>query len=83
MALGIANKVERLVVVSSGGVSRPDSAVYKFLNLFGKIMYWKIKGEDEMRAMYKVLCMCVCVLGGGGGGGGGRGCCRRHLPPKG
>jgi putative NADH-flavin reductase len=48
----IANKVERLVVVSSGGVSRPDSAVYKFLNLFGKIMYWKIKGEDEMRAMY-------------------------------
>lgn len=49
----LANKVERLVVVSSGGVSRPDSAVYKFLNLFGKIMYWKIKGEDEMRALYQ------------------------------
>ena len=86
------------MVVSSGGVSRPDSAVYKFLNLFGRvssygfagvlqrnlspsmrrscvgprghlhpcpsafsiavdtfsgqIMFWKIKGEDEMRAMY-------------------------------
>jgi putative NADH-flavin reductase len=49
----LENKVERLVVVSSGGVSRPDSAVYKFLNLFGKIMYWKIKGEDEMRALYR------------------------------
>jgi putative NADH-flavin reductase len=49
----LANKVERLVVVSSGGVSRPDSAVYKFLNLFGRIMYWKIKGEDEMRALYQ------------------------------
>ena len=49
----LENQVERLVVVSSGGVSRPDSAVYKFLNLFGQIMYWKIQGEDEMRAMYQ------------------------------
>jgi putative NADH-flavin reductase len=48
----LENGVERLVVVSSGGVSRPDSAVYKFLNLFGQIMYWKIQGETEMRAMF-------------------------------
>ena len=46
-------KVPRLVVVSSGAVSKPDSAIYQLLNLFGKIMYWKKKGEDEMIAMYK------------------------------
>ena len=29
-------KIPRFIVVSSGGVSKPDSSVYKFLNLFGK-----------------------------------------------
>eukprot|EP00960_Hanusia_phi_P024427 719490-Hanusia_phi.AAC.3 len=51
--LCIDQNIERLVVVSSGAVSRPDSAVYKFLNLFGSIMYWKIQGENEMKSMYK------------------------------
>jgi len=46
-------KVPRLVVVSSGAVSKPDAAVYQLLNTFGKIMYWKKKGEDEMKEMYK------------------------------
>ncbi|CAM9454351.1 unnamed protein product [Choristocarpus tenellus] len=45
--------VPRLVVVSSGGVASPDSSIYKFLNLFGEIMTWKIRGENQMRAMYK------------------------------
>ena len=35
--------VPRLVVVSSGGVSKPDSAVYRLLNLFGEIMFYKFK----------------------------------------
>eukprot|EP00977_Amphora_coffeiformis_P012453 scaffold3077_cov162-Amphora_coffeaeformis.AAC.12 len=46
-------KVPRLVIVSSGTVTRPDSAVYKLLNTVGKgIMEAKIKGEDEVRALY-------------------------------
>ena len=48
-------KVPHLVIVSSGGVSKPDSPVYKFLNIFGKIMEEKIKGEDSVRALYKDL----------------------------
>jgi len=48
----VAAQVPRLVVVSSGGVSKPDSAVYKFLNLFGEIMKYKIMGEDAVREIY-------------------------------
>ena len=45
--------VPRLVVVSSGAVTRPDSAVYKLLNLVGKgIMEAKIQGEDGLRELY-------------------------------
>jgi len=47
--------VKRLVIVSSGAVSRPDSSVYQFLNLFGNIMAEKIAGEDRVRAMYAAL----------------------------
>lgn len=49
----IANNVPRLVIVSSGTVTRPDSAVYKLLNTVGKgIMQAKIQGEDAVRALY-------------------------------
>lgn len=48
----IAAKVPHLVIVSSGSVTKPESPVYKFLNLFGKIMEEKIKGEDSVRALY-------------------------------
>ena len=45
--------IPRLVVVSSGSVTRPDSAVYKLLNFVGKgIMEAKIQGEDAMRDLY-------------------------------
>ncbi|KAG7359925.1 NADPH-binding protein [Nitzschia inconspicua] len=37
---------------SCGGVTRPDSAVYKFLNLLGGIMEEKIKGGDDVRSLY-------------------------------
>lgn len=51
--LCIANDVPRLVVVSSGGVSKPSSAVYIFLNLAaGGIMDAKIAGEDALRRLY-------------------------------
>ena len=45
-------KVPHLVIVSSGGVSKPDSPVYKFLNIFGSIMEQKIIGEDTVRDLY-------------------------------
>jgi len=46
-------KIPRLVVVSSGCVTRPDSAVYKLLNFVGSgIMEAKIQGEDIVRQLY-------------------------------
>jgi len=51
-------KVPSLVIVSSGAVTKPSSPVYKFLNLFGKIMEEKIKGEDTVRALYKDTGSC-------------------------
>jgi len=48
----ISAKVPRLVIVSSGSVSKPLSPVYIFLNLFGGIMRAKIEGEDAVRALY-------------------------------
>ena len=42
-----------MVLVSSGGVSKPTSAVYLFLNFAANgIMDAKIAGEDQMRALY-------------------------------
>ena len=51
--LCIEKGVPRLVVVSSGGVSKPSSAVYIFLNLAANgIMDAKIAGEDAVRKLY-------------------------------
>lgn len=51
--LCIAAEVPRLVLVSSGGVSKPSSAVYIFLNLAANgIMDAKISGENELRRLY-------------------------------
>ncbi|KAL3799096.1 hypothetical protein ACHAWO_005368 [Cyclotella atomus] len=49
----IEKNIPRLVVVSSGAVTRPNSAVYKLLNFVGNgIMKAKIDGENEVRALY-------------------------------
>jgi len=45
----LAHKVPRLVVVSCGGVSQPDSNVYQFFNIFGGIMEYKFRGEEAVR----------------------------------
>jgi len=51
--LCIEKGVPRLVIVSSGGVSKPASAVYIFLNLAANgIMDAKIAGEDAVRRLY-------------------------------
>jgi len=51
--LCLAAKVPRLVLVSSGGVSKPKSAVYLILNTVANgIMKAKIDGEDGVRRLY-------------------------------
>jgi len=50
--LSIANKVPRLVVISSGAVTKPLSPVFLFLNLFGGIMQAKFEGENELKRLY-------------------------------
>lgn len=51
--LCIQYKVPRLVIISSGAVSKPFSPVYLFLNLFGGIMKAKFEGETEVRKLYE------------------------------
>ena len=59
----VAEKVKRLVIVSSGSVSKPLSPVYVFLNFFGGVMRAKIEGEDAVRAVY--VARDVCETGRG------------------
>ena len=63
----VAARVPRLVVVSSGSVTKPLSPVYVFLNFFGGIMRAKIEGEDALRALYfdRDECDYVIVRPGG------------------
>ena len=49
----IQHNIPKLVIVSSGAVTKPNSSIYKLLNLVGKgIMEAKIQGEDGVRALY-------------------------------
>lgn len=45
-------KIPRLVVISSGAITKPDSLGYKITNLFGGIMGYKLLGEDSLRRVY-------------------------------
>jgi nucleoside-diphosphate-sugar epimerase len=58
----VAENVKRLVIVSSGSVSKPLSPVYVFLNFFGGVMRAKIEGEDAIRAMYVARENCDYVV---------------------
>ena len=58
----VAEKVKRLVIVSSGSVSKPLSPVYVFLNFFGGVMRAKIEGEDAVRAVYVARDGCDYVV---------------------
>ena len=46
-------KVPRLVVISSGAITRPDSLGFKFTNVFGRIMEYKLLGENALKDVYK------------------------------
>lgn len=48
----VANKVPKLIIISSGAVTKPDSFGYKITNLFGRIMEYKAKGEESVRRIY-------------------------------
>jgi len=48
----IATKTKKLVVVSSGAVTRPASIGFKITNVFGRIMDYKIAGETALREAY-------------------------------
>jgi len=49
----IQRNIPRLIIVSSGAVTRPNSPVYKLLNFVGSgIMEAKIQGEDGVRDLY-------------------------------
>jgi uncharacterized protein YbjT (DUF2867 family) len=48
----IATKVPKLVVISSGAVTRPTSIGFKITNVFGRIMDYKIAGEVALREAY-------------------------------
>uniref|UniRef100_A0A7S0HII0 NAD(P)-binding domain-containing protein n=1 Tax=Hanusia phi TaxID=3032 RepID=A0A7S0HII0_9CRYP len=58
----IAAGVERLVVISSLGVTRPDSFAFKFTNLFGNIMDYKEQGEERLREAYKGQTKCSYTI---------------------
>lgn len=44
--------VPRLVVISSGAITRPDSLGFKITNLFGNIMNFKLMGEKALKEAY-------------------------------
>lgn len=48
----IKYQIPKLVVISSGAVTRPDSLGFKITNLFGGIMDYKLKGETSLRNLY-------------------------------
>ena len=45
-------KIPKLVVISSGAITRPDSIAFKFTNIFGNVMNYKLMGENAMKAVY-------------------------------
>ncbi len=61
-----ASKIPRLVVISSGAVTRPRSIGFKITNLFGGIMGFKLKGEDAVREVYAGTDLGYSIIRPGG-----------------
>eukprot|EP01041_Mallomonas_annulata_P011435 gene11435-23920_t len=49
----VQQKIPRLIVISSGAITRPNSIGFKITNLFGRIMEYKLQGENALRDVYK------------------------------
>ena len=65
----IAAGVPRLAVVSSVGVTRPDSLAFKFTNLFGNVMDYKEQVCPSWHARPSLLPRVVPACGGFAGVG--------------
>ena len=48
----VNQNIPKLIVISSGAVTRKDSFAYKFTNIFGGILDYKLKGEESIRNIY-------------------------------
>lgn len=46
-------KIPKLIVISSGALTRPDSLGFKFTNIFGGILNYKLQGETMLRQLYE------------------------------
>lgn len=46
-------KIPKLIVISSGALTRPDSLGFKFTNIFGGILSYKLQGENMLRQLYE------------------------------
>lgn len=46
-------KIPRLVVISSAAITKPDSLGFKFTNIFGRIMEYKLLGEKALYDAYR------------------------------
>eukprot|EP00246_Nothoceros_aenigmaticus_P004830 TRINITY_DN16545_c0_g1_i1.p1 TRINITY_DN16545_c0_g1~~TRINITY_DN16545_c0_g1_i1.p1 ORF type:complete len:244 (-),score=45.21 TRINITY_DN16545_c0_g1_i1:102-833(-) len=62
-----AAKVPRFVLVSSMGITRPLWPVSILLNtMFGRVLYWKGKGEEALRAAYRSQDLAYFIARPGG-----------------
>jgi nucleoside-diphosphate-sugar epimerase len=59
-------KIPKLVVISSGAVTRPDSLGFKITNLFGNIMNYKLDGENAVRDVYANSGLSYAIIRPGG-----------------
>lgn len=50
--VAIQLKIPRLVVISSAAITKPESLGFKFTNIFGRIMEYKLKGELLLQEAY-------------------------------
>lgn len=51
----ISLNIPKLVVISSAAITKPNSLGYKFTNIFGNIMDYKLKGELGLQSEYSAL----------------------------
>lgn len=60
------NTIKRVVLISSGAVTRPDSVGFKLTNVFGNIMNYKIMGELGLKEILKGTGIPYTIIRPGG-----------------
>eukprot|EP01039_Chlorochromonas_danica_P002731 gene2731-2982_t len=59
-------RIPRLVVISSGAVTKPNSLGFKITNLFGGIMEYKLQGEKAVETAYEGSGLTYVIVRPGG-----------------